>query len=56
MPIPPAAIARWKSVSSADTTAAGVRPSNVAAFTSRLRSVIGPNGTGSKIVTATSKM
>jgi hypothetical protein len=48
MPAPPAAIRRWNSIRLADTRPAGLRPSNVAAFSTRLRSRAGPRGAGAK--------
>src|SRR5262245_36168781 len=43
MPIPPAAIARWNSISASVTRCSGERASNVADFTKRLRSPSGPS-------------
>jgi hypothetical protein len=48
MPTPPRAMATWKSMRCCETTAPGVSPSKVAALTTRLRRVSGPNETGEK--------
>jgi hypothetical protein len=40
---PPAAMRRWNSINVSVTTLSGLMPSNVAAFTMRLRSAIGPS-------------
>src|SRR5688572_4719715 len=49
---PPAAIRRWNSISVSETTLRGLMPSNVAAFTTRLRSSTGPSRAGANGSTA----
>jgi hypothetical protein len=46
MAAPPAAIWRWKSIRLCDTTLPGIMPSNVAAFSIRLRRLAGPSLAG----------
>src|SRR5436305_5173948 len=48
MPTPPAAAARWKSISASVTRPCLLMPSNVAALMTRFRSVTDPRTAGSK--------
>src|SRR6478609_1193782 len=56
MPTPPAAVSRWNSTRSSETSAFGVLPSKVADLIRRLRRVIGPSFAGAKTSATVSAM